>query len=112
MSRNLVTKIGIAFIFVTFGIWEIIDPGYWSGFVPRFIEGLIDTSLAVRIHGVVLLILGIGVLSGIQTRKFGFAATLIMASIVLSLIINFGFSDILVRDIVILLFASTLVLEK
>lgn len=109
--RKTITKLGIAFIFITFGIWEIVDPAYWSGFVPKFFEGLIDLFLAVRIHGIVLLALGLGVLSGFKTRELGIASTLVMASIVFSLLINFGFSDILVRDVVILLFASTLIFE-
>lgn len=93
-------------------MWEIINPGYWSGFVPKFLKDFIDIFLAVQIHGVVLLVLGFGVLSGYQTKKIGIASTLIMTSIVFSLIFNFGFSDILVRDIVILLFASTLIFDN
>lgn len=110
-NRKLITRIGISFIFITFGIWELIQPGYWTGFVPKFLKDFIDVSLAVQIHAVTLLILGLGVLSGYETKKFGIASTLIMGSIVFSLILNFGFSDILVRDIVILLFASTLIFE-
>lgn len=111
-NRKLITRIGIAFLFITFGIWEIVQPGYWSGFVPRFLKNFIDILFAVQVHGIVLLILGLGVLSGYQTKKFGIASTLIMLSIATSLILNFGFSDILVRDIVILLFASTLIFEE
>mgnify|MGYP001575278169 CR=1 FL=1 len=111
INRKLITRTGISFIFITFGIWEIVQPGYWTGFVPKLLKDFIDLSLAVQIHGVVLLALGLGVLSGFQTKKFGVASTLVMTSIALSLIINFGFSDILVRDIVILLFASTLIFE-
>jgi len=110
-NRKLITRIGISFIFVIFGVWEIVQPGYWSGFVPRFLKDFVDLSLAVQIHGATLLALGLGVLSGFQTKKFGIASTLVMASIVFSLILNFGFSDILIRDVVILLFASTLIFE-
>jgi hypothetical protein len=110
--KKLITRVGISFIFITFGAWEIIDPAYWSGFVPKFLEGLVDLFLAVRVHGIILLILGLGIMSGFQQKKFGIASTLTMGSVVFSLLVNFGFSDILVRDIVILLFASTLIFEK
>lgn len=109
--RRIITRLGISFIFITFGIWEVIDPAYWSGFVPKLVQNFIDLNLVVRFHGIILLILGLGVISGFQTKKFGIASTFIMASIVFSLILNFGFSDILVRDLVILLFASTLIFE-
>lgn len=110
--RKLIPRLGISFIFITFGIWEIIQPGYWTGFVPRFLKDFIDVSLTVQIHGAILLVLGLGLMSGFQTKKLGIASTLIMLSIVFSLLLNFGFSDILVRDIVILLFASTLIFDE
>lgn len=111
MKRSLITRIGIAFIFIVFGVWEIVQPKYWEVFVPEFL-GFLDRLLLVKIHGVVLLVLGIGILAGFQLKKLGIAAVLILLSIVFSVWLRYGFSDILIRDIVILLFASTLILDE
>lgn len=110
LKRTLVARIGVSFVFLVFGVWEIIQPGYWTGFVPRFLESL-DLFLLVRFHGIILLIIGTGILSGFYIKKFAIAASLILLSIIFSLLVNFGFNDIVVRDIVILLFVSTLLFE-
>ena len=108
--RKLITRGGIAFIFIVFGFWELINPGYWTGFIPKFLSGF-DLFLLVKIHGLTLIALGLGLLSGIYLKKFAIASTLVMLSIVMSILINDGFNDILIRDIVILLFDSTLIFE-
>lgn len=109
MSK-LITRGALAFIFIVFGVWEIIQPGYWTGFIPRFLSGF-DLFLLLKIHALTLIALGLGLLSGVYLKKFAIASTLMMLSIVILILMNDGFNDILVRDIVILLFASTLIFE-
>ncbi len=107
--QNLVSRLGVVFIFVSFGIWEIINPGYWTAFVPQIALMFGDPILLVKIHGLVLTIIGLGILSGFYLRYFAIAGALLMLEIVITLFTESGWSDILVRDIGILLFTISLI---
>ena len=107
--RHYIAKYAIVFIFLVFGIWELIDPGYWSAFVPSFLSN--NALLLVRIHGTILSILAIWLAIGIYFRIAAVISSLIMLDIVVSLFISSGFSDLLVRDIVILLLAISLIFD-
>jgi len=109
LSRQI-ASFSVFFVFIVFGVWEIINPGYWAGFVPSFVS----TSLApllVRIHGVVLSIIAIWLITGFKRRIAGIFASLVMLDICVSLFISSGFSDLLVRDIAILIFAVSIIFD-
>lgn len=115
--RRLLAVGGVAFVFFAFGIWEIVQPVYWIGFVPPRIGAFIPPLLLLRVHGAVLIVVALGLAAGWRVRPwpgklFAIAATAIMASICGSLWLMAGFTDILVRDIAILLFAVSLIFEK
>lgn len=107
-KSRIIARFGILFLFLTFGIWEIIDPNYWIGFTPSFIVKLASALLLVKIHGIILLIIGAGIFFSKHIRLFASLAVLIMLQIVLSLWLASGFTDLLVRDIAILIFAVSL----
>ena len=107
-SRVLV-KFGIFFIFITFGIWEIIDPSYWLGFAPSFLAKLSYALILIKIHGIALSIVGLGIFFSKRVKLFALFSTMIMLQIVLSLWLSSGFTDLLVRDIAILIFSFSLV---
>lgn len=107
-KSRIIARFGILFLFLTFGIWEIIDPNYWIGFAPSFIAKSTSALLMIKIHGIVLSIIGTGIFFSKYVKFFAFLATVIMAQIVLSLWLASGFSDLLVRDIAILIFAISL----
>lgn len=109
-KSRILTRFGIFFLFLTFGIWEIIDPGYWIGFAPSFIVKSVSALLMVKIHGIILSIIGAGIFFSRRHLKFfAILASLIMIQIVGSLWLASGFTDLLVRDIAILIFAVSLV---
>lgn len=106
MNKNttqvVIIRLALAFIFLTFGIWEIVQPDYWSGFVPPFVLALFGhANLLVMIHGIVLVLLGLGFLIGYYLWYVALVAALVLAQIIISMIIQFGFDDVLVRDITI-----------
>jgi len=107
--HNLLLRLAPAFIFITFGIWEVKEPGFWTGFIPPFAHGFMDLKQMVMIHGVILVILGIGFLIGKGLRYIALVASLILASIVYSIWLQQGFSDIFIRDVAILIFTASLI---
>ncbi len=102
----------VSFIFLVFGIWELTKPDYWIGYVPSFAYKLLDPLILVRIHGFVLLIAGIWILSRRYLKYSAVIGSLIMADIVVTLFITSGFTDLLVRDIGIMLFVLSLAFDE
>ncbi len=107
-----IVRLAISFIFVVFGVWELLNPTYWVVFVPKFVSVVFNPLFATRVHGLFLLILGLALISGFRRRLLAAVSTLVMLSIVSSVFLYSGFSDLLVRDIVILLCAASLIFEK
>ncbi len=104
-------RLGLAVVFVGIGIWEIVQPSYWASYVPPFFSAFIAINTFVMIHGVVLVIVGIAVLLGLYLRAMAVIASLIMLSIVVSVTYYFGFNDIVIRDLAILLLAMALAFD-
>lgn len=107
-ARHLLTRISLAFVFIGIGIWEIVQPSYWGMYVPPFVSSIIATNTFVVIHGIALVVIGTAVLLGIYLRVASALAVLVMLTIVVSLTFYFGFNDIVIRDIAILLIAAAL----
>ena len=104
----MLMRFGLAFVFIGIGIWEIVQPSYWGMYVPPFFSAVITTNAFVEIHGVVLLVTGLAVLLGVYLRIASALAAIIMLSIVISLTYYFGFNDIVIRDVAILMLAAAL----
>lgn len=109
---RILARLGLASCFVTFGVWEIVAPTYWVSYMPSLAARIAEPSLLVRIHGAALLVVGLMVLLGILKRFSALAAVLIMISIVASLIVSSGFTEIVVRDIAILFLALSLFVDS
>ncbi|KKR45153.1 MAG: hypothetical protein UT80_C0042G0005 [Parcubacteria group bacterium GW2011_GWC1_40_13] len=60
-KSRIIARFGIFFLFLTFGVWEIIDPNYWIGFAPSFITESANALPMIKIHGIVLSIIGAGI---------------------------------------------------
>lgn len=101
-------RLGIASCFLGFGIWELIAPNLWTAYVPEFAGAIVDPTLLVSMHGVVLTVTALGVLSGKLPRFFTAVATLILLEICIDIFLQEGFTDIFIRDVSILLFAAAL----
>ena len=110
-ATQFIGRLGMAFCFLSFGIWELVQANYWTAYVPSFISSSINPILLVHVHGIILTIVGLGVLIGLYPRLFTGLSVLIMLEIVSSVISAEGFSDILIRDIAILFFAVALFVD-
>ena len=103
-------RIALAFIFMTFGVWEIIQPGYWTAFVPQFALAFASPFTLIMIHGAVLVILGLGLILLPRYRRIiASISALVLLIIIVTIVTSSGFSDILVRDMTIFLFTLSLI---
>lgn len=108
-KSRIIARFGALFLFLTFGVWEIVVPDYWIGFVPSFVAKSFNVLLLVKIHGIVLSVIGAGIFfSRKYSRLFAILAVVMMIQVVVSLWFTSGFSDLFVRDIAILIFTISL----
>lgn len=105
-GQNL-AALGLGTVFVIFGVWELINPIYWQAYVPGFLKDL-HPLLLVQLHGGLMTLTGLGVNIDVFRKESSIIASLLMLEIVVSLILESGFSDILVRDIGLLFMAFAL----
>ncbi len=111
--RYYLVTYAISFIFIVFGIWEIINPSYWSVFVPGFISGVLgNVSVLVMVHGIILALIGLSLAVGFHKKITSALGTLMMMGILISLYIGSGFTTMFVRDLVITVFTASLFFDK
>lgn len=110
--KNVLSRFAVSFIFISFGLWEIINPLSWISFVPDFLSRLSFVSTLITIHGIVLIVLGAWFLWGKKIRIAAVLSSLVMLDIIIGLIISSGWSDLLIRDIGIFIFILSFVFEK
>ncbi len=110
--RHIIERTAAASVFISFGVWEILQPSYWSVFIPSFLSSFHDALSLVMLHGLILLAIGLAVLVGFYLQYASALGALMMFAIILDLASVSGFSDILVRDIAILLIFLSLVFEE
>jgi len=97
----LVMRLSLAFVLGWFGVSEIIDPRYWSGYVPPMIvkTAPLGIFILVQIHGLLLVILSLTLFLRFRLRIFGLLIIFTLLSIIGGLISMNGFDEIVVRDI-------------
>jgi hypothetical protein len=105
----IVSRIAAAFIFGVFGVWEVVQPAYWIGFVPNFLSTAINPIPLVIVHGIVLTLVGIAFVGNRYVKFAAIVATLLMLQIIIFLFAVAGFNEILVRDMSIMLFTASFI---
>ncbi len=97
----LVMRGFLGFVLVWFGVNEILNPRYWSGYVPQMAIEILPIPILpfVQAHGAVLVFLAICFFFRFQLRYIGVVAMLVLLSIIGGLISMNGFDEIVVRDI-------------
>lgn len=101
-------RLVVAFCFVVFGFWELRDPDIWSAYVPAYMAAVASIELLVQIHGAVLIVTALGVLSGVWPRFWSLVATLQLLELCFVVFEGEGFSDVFVRDVSLLFFTAAL----
>lgn len=91
-----ILRIGLALVFLWFGVDQIIHPNAWLGFIPEWVVDLsnISAPTIVFLNGLFEIVFGTALLFGIFTRFVAFLLFLHMADITLMV----GFDSIGVRD--------------
>ena len=104
----VVGRILLALVLAWFGYHELVRPGLWTGYVPVLSPASSLATVAVLIHGWLLLVLAVALAAGIATRLAALLAAVLLAEIVISLTITGGLSDLTLRDVGVLGLAITL----
>ena len=98
---HLVMRLSLGFVFLWFGVAEILNPRYWSGYVPQIFTEILPIPILplVQGHGSVLVFLALCFFFRFYLRYTGVLALLVLLSIIGGLISMNGFDEIVVRDI-------------
>jgi len=102
----LVLRIGLGLIFIYAGLHMLQDPQNWVGFVPSWIETIINRQTFLYIHAIFELILGVLFLVGLWLPLISFMAFFDFFAILLF----FGIDDTTFRDIGLLMMTLALFL--
>ena len=103
--NGFIMRIFLAFVFLWFGVSEIVDPTNWVSYMPAFISDLgMDGNFLVQIHGILLVIVSFCLIFKLFLRYTGLLAVLVMFQIIFGLLLfsKFEINEIVVRDIGIL----------
>jgi uncharacterized membrane protein YphA (DoxX/SURF4 family) len=95
-----------------FAVQQLYNPGDWAHFVPAFLAdaGLPETAL-IRLHGLLLLTSGLGLLAGTLVRPAAGLAAFILVQIIFALAIEGGEGNLIARDVGLLGLALALVFD-
>ncbi len=97
----VVLRIGLSFVFLWFGINQLLDPASFLGYMPSWnvissiVSLLPSTEFLIMINGSIEIIFGLLLLVGLFTR----VAAVILALHLLGITIGLGYNDIAVRDV-------------
>jgi len=100
MYAPAVARYGVSFVFLVFGVWQIINYQLWLGYLPSFALNLgISAKTVLMLNGTFDFLIGLSLLTGIFLRIFSGLGILHLLGIIFSL----GWNDVTVRDIGIIL---------
>ncbi len=106
-ARNLLI-LGLAFVFLYFGIDKFIHPSLWIGWIPDWMNGLwkINADTWLKVIGGTEIAIGIGLV--IPIRLLRQIATIGAALHLAGILTQVGWNDVGVRDIGLLFMAMAL----
>lgn len=90
----IMARLGLAGVFLWFGINQIIDPVSFMGYLPEFLLNMDSARTLVVANGIAELIAGILLVIGIGVRP----VALLLGVHLIAIIISLGYNDIAVRD--------------
>ena len=100
-TSHLILRLGLAFVFLWFGIDKFTHPDYWiNAWLPAWFV-LILNSLGIGtlnfiyLNGIFEVVLGLGFIFNIFVKLFAFLVILFL----LFVIFSFGLNEIIVRDV-------------
>ena len=110
-NAAVVTRLGIVTIFLYFGIFQIVKPAHFLGYLPSFLFSKPYAQALVIGNGVFELIFAIALLVGFYTRLSAFLLGIHLLGITAHLAFSLSFlSDIVWRDIALTIVTFSIVL--
>ncbi|MFA6459354.1 MAG: hypothetical protein WCV79_03090 [Candidatus Paceibacterota bacterium] len=107
--QNNILSWGLSFVFIWFGLSEILTPTNWISYVPPFLSSLGNETFImslVVIHGAILIGCALLLIINIGRPVAAALSALLLAQILVAMILESGLSPVVVRDIG--LFGATL----
>jgi len=102
-------RIGLALVYLWFGISQITSPLLFTQYVPDFISGVIENSeLVVFITGIIVAILGLLLLLGLLTRII----TWILVIHMIIVILGIGYNSIGIKTFGIIIGTITIAMTR
>lgn len=92
-------RVLLGVVLAWFGYHELVRPGLWSGYVPVVSPTSTLASVAVLVHGWVLLMLAASLIAGVVPGAASAIASVLLVEIVVSLAVTRGLSDLVLRDV-------------
>jgi uncharacterized membrane protein YphA (DoxX/SURF4 family) len=89
----------LGLVLAWFGYHELVQPALWAGYVPVLSATSTVATLAVLVHGWLLLVLAAALIAGVAIRVAAGIAALLLLEIVISLTVTGGLSDLTMRDV-------------
>ena len=102
---SLFLRFGLAFSFIYVAVSILLNPLYWTGFIPSFVEIFLPATTLIYSHAVLDAVLGIWLLTN---KKIFYASILSAANVFLIIAFNFGAMNIVFRDVTIFFSAVAL----
>lgn len=94
-TPTLVLRIGLGFVFIYAGLYKLLDPLSWAGFIPVWLLQAIPQGVFLAVHGVFELVTGFTILLGF---KMAFFASLACVNL-LAIVLFYGITDTTFRDL-------------
>ena len=97
----LILRLGVAVVFLSFGLGKLFHPADWILFVPSWLTGFLlhqkglTVYVFLRVQGIIEIVIGVQLALGVLTRLTACAASLLLLLIVYSI----GLDPIGIRDI-------------
>jgi uncharacterized protein YjeT (DUF2065 family) len=91
----------LGFVFFVFGIWQILNPGYWSAYLPKSFSFL-GPEKFFRINGIFNFIVGLALIFNFYPLIFSLLAIFHLLGVISVIGI---FNDIAIRDLGLLFLA-------
>lgn len=91
-------RVMLGLVLAWFGYHELVQPQLWTGYVPVLSATSSFAVVLVLVHGWLLLVLAVAIVSGVLLRLASAIAAVLLLEVIVSLIVSGGLTDISLRD--------------
>jgi len=92
-------RVLLGLVLAWFGYHELVAPRLWTGYVPGVAASSQVAVVMVLVHGWVLLMLAVAIVTGLALRVAAALAALLVLQIVITLTVTGGLTDLTLRDV-------------